>query len=106
MDLTSLSAIALRQGLDAGTFTAVDLMAATLDRIEAVNPALNAIISLRPREELMAEARAADRAGRGGPLHGIPMAVKELVATKGLRTTWGSPVFADHIPDADDLVAV
>ncbi len=105
MDLTSLSAIALRQGLDAGTFTAVDLMAATLDRIEAVNPALNAIISLRPREELMAEARAADRAGRGGPLHGIPMAVKELVATKGLRTTWGSPVFADHIPDADDLVA-
>ena len=65
MDLTSLSAIALRQGLDAGTFTAVDLMAATLDRIEAVNPALNAIISLRPREELMAEARAADRAGRG-----------------------------------------
>jgi amidase len=53
----------------------------------------------------MAEARAADRAPAQGWLHGLPFAVKDLVATKGLRTTWGSPLFADHVPAADGLVA-
>ncbi len=80
-------------------------MAAHLDRIEAINPQINAIVSLRPRAELMAEAQAADRGTREGWLHGLPFAVKDLVATKGLRTTWGSPLHADHVPDTDDLLA-
>ncbi|MCS6892769.1 MAG: amidase family protein, partial [Rhodovarius sp.] len=54
----------------------------------------------------MAAARAADAATmRGealGPLHGLPIGIKDLEATKGLRTTWGSPLFADHIPDQDE----
>ena len=104
-DLTARTACELAAALRGGKVSARELMAATLDRIEAVNPAINAIVTLRPREALLAEAAAADRAGAGGPLHGLPVAVKDLVATKGMRTTWGSPLFADHVPAADDLVA-
>lgn len=105
MDLTSRSATRLVEDMRNGTLTARAVMEAFLDRIEAANPAINAIVSLRLREELLAEAEAADRQPAKGPLHGLPIAVKDLVATKGLRTTWGSPLFADHIPPADDLVA-
>ena len=80
-------------------------MAATLDRIERVNPAINAIVSLRPRAALMAEARAAEREPRRGWLHGVPFAVKDLVETAGIRSTRGSPIFAEHVPVADDLLA-
>ena len=84
--------------------SAAELMAATLDRIEAVNPAVNAIVSLRDRDALMAEARAADAAGPGGALHGLPMAVKDLANVAGLPTTRGSPLFADEIAARDDLM--
>jgi len=69
------------------------------------NPVLNAIVSLRDTNDLMAEARAADDAPTAGWLHGLPHAIKDLCATKGLRTTRGSPLFANHIPQADDLLA-
>lgn len=105
MDLTSLPAGVLVRELRKRTLTATAVMAAFLDRIEAVNPAVNAIVTLRPRESLLAEAEAADRAGPGGPLWGLPVAVKDLVATKGIRTTYGSPLHADFVSAADDLVA-
>ena len=82
-----------------------EVMAATLDRIAEVNGAVNAIVSLREADELMAEARGLDGAAPVGPLHGLPVAVKDLVAVRGVRTTYGSPLFADHVPLADDLVA-
>ena len=86
-DPTALSAGTLSSALAAGELSAAALMEATLARIDAVNPALNAIVSLRPRTELMAEAEAADAAPRRGWLHGIPVAVKDLADTAGLRTT-------------------
>ena len=89
----------------AGNVTAVEVMRATLDRIAAVNGVANAIVSLRGEDELMAEAAAADASPRKGWLHGIPMAVKDLVQTKGIRTTFGSPIFADFVPDKDDILA-
>ena len=104
-DLTALGATPLAALLAAGKVSAVELMTATLDRIAAVNPQLNAIVALRDRAALLAEAAAADAAPRRGWLHGIPLAVKDLVATRGLRTTKGSPLFADLVPETDDRLA-
>lgn len=101
-ELHRLSASTLLSGLAAGELTAEELMEATLARIEAVNPRVNAVVSLRPASELLAEARNKDCNGGGGPLHGLPIAVKDLTQTKGLRTTWGSPLLADFIPPEDD----
>ena len=103
--LTELSATELSGLIARREVSVAELMAATLDWIEAVNPSVNAIVSLRPRDVLMDEAVRADHADRRGWLHGLPMAPKDLVMTKGLRTTWGSPIFADHVPAADALLA-
>ncbi len=84
--------------------SAADLMAQTLDRIKTVNPAVNAIVALRPADDLLAEAKTADTTTPKGPLHGLPIAIKDLAETKGLRSTYGSPVFADNIPTADSLM--
>jgi amidase len=100
VSLTDLSARDQLAGLTRGDFGAVDLMQATLKRIDAVNPKVNAIVSLRDPDVLLAEARAL----KPGPLSGLPMAIKDLAETKGLRTTHGSPIYADHVPDADDLM--
>lgn len=87
--------------------SAVEVMTAFLDQIERVNPHVNAIPTLRPRNELLEAARAADVAlaqrQSAGPLHGLPLAVKDLVATKGIRTTYGSRIYQDFVPDADEL---
>ncbi len=84
-----------------------DVIDAHLARIDAVNATYNAIVSLRPADALLADADAADAiVARGdplGPLHGLPHAVKDLAATKGLRTTFGSPLFADFVPTHDAL---
>ncbi len=105
IDLTALSASDLARALARGEVSAVGIMAAHLDRIEAVNPALNALVALRPRAALMAEAAAADAAPRRGWLHGLPFAVKDLVATAGIATSRGSPLFAGHVPETDELLA-
>ena len=87
--------------------SAVEVMEAHLDRIARVDPVVNAIPTLRPREELLAEARRADdRLAQGdavGALHGLPHAVKDLTLTNGLRTTMGSPIFAELVPKSDAL---
>jgi amidase len=105
MDICDLSALELSRAIAARRLAPSEVMAATLARIAARNPGLNAVVSLRDPEALMAEARALDDAPPRGWLHGVPFAVKDLVATAGLRTTWGSPLHADHVPAADDLVA-
>jgi amidase len=86
-----------------------ELVQAHLDRIAAVDPLLNAVVTVVP-EAALAEADAADRAiGAGaplGPIHGLPIAIKDLEDVAGVRTTYGSPLFAHHVPDADSpLVA-
>ena len=82
----------------------VELMRATLARIEQSQPALNAFITIAA-EPAMAAAKDAEAAVmRGadlGPLHGVPLAVKDLVPTAGIRTTWGSLIYQDHVPETD-----
>lgn len=78
---------------------------AVLDAIDALNPRLNAFTTVSPREDVLAQARAAEREIVGGtyrgPLHGIPVSVKDLIDTAGLRTTYGSGMFRDHVPEVD-----
>lgn len=82
----------------------VDLATACLDRIERLNPVLNAFITVT-HESAMAQARVAeDEIQRGkwrGPLHGIPVGLKDLIDTAGVRTTCGSALFADRVPTED-----
>jgi amidase len=104
MDLSTCTALQLSGALARREISAVDLMQATLERIDAVNPAVNAIVSLRDRDSLMAEARAADAAQSRGWLHGIPMAIKDLMDVAGLRTTEGSRLHAERIAEKDDPV--
>ncbi len=102
--LCELQAVQLRDLMVAGSVSAVEVLGAHLERIELCNPALNAIVTLAAEEALLA-ARAADDARlRGlalGPLHGLPVGVKDLVETAGIRTTYGSPIFAENVPDTD-----
>src|SRR5437867_9364147 len=83
----------------------VALTEAVLAQIDALNPALNAFTTLVPREQVLAGARAAEREIAAGAyrglLHGIPVSVKDLIDTAGLRTTYGSGMFRDHVPEKD-----
>ena len=107
-ELCTFGAVALADMIRRRKASAEEVMAAYLDHIERVNPAVNAIISLRPRTELLAEAREADDAvAKGeavGPLHGVPQAIKDLAFTRGLLTTFGSHLFADFVPDTDSII--
>jgi amidase len=79
-----------------------------LARIDSVNPALNAVVELR-REAALQEATTADeaitRGGDVGPLHGLPMTIKDSFNVAGLHTTWGNPAFEDFVADSDATVA-
>lgn len=84
--------------------SAREVLQAHLDRIEQVNPAVNAVVTLVADRAWQAAARADDQLAAGaevGPLYGLPIAHKDLVPTKGIRTTFGSPLFADNVPDFD-----
>lgn len=105
MTLTRQSATRILADLSAGRLTAEELMEATLARIDAVNPTVNAIVALRDREALMQEARAADQGPRRGALHGLPIAVKDLCDVAGIVSSHGSPTMAGFVPKADDLMA-
>jgi amidase len=87
--------------------SAREILDAHLKQIERVNPKVNAIVTLVP-EQAFAKAKLCDEAAaRGrflGTLHGLPVAHKDLQDTKGIRTTYGSPIFKDHVPAADTLM--
>lgn len=103
-DLVGLSASDMARGIAAGVFSCAEVMAAHLGRIAAVNPAVNAVVSMRDPDILMREARAADAGPSVGWLHGLPFAVKDLQGVAGIRSTSGSPIFADHVPLDDDML--
>ena len=98
-----LDAVALLALLRERKLSAAELMAATLDWIAALNPSFNAIIALRDRDGLMAEARRKDAGAPEGALFGLPLAIKDLSAAKGLPMTMGSPLLKAFVADADSI---
>jgi amidase len=107
VDLCFLPATELAALLRRREVSAREVTQAHLDQIERVNPQVNAVVTL-VAERALDEARAADeRLAAGadvGPLHGLPIAVKDTHETAGIRTTHGSPILADHVPERDELV--
>lgn len=106
-DICFWTALELRSALDRRDLSAREIAQAHLEQIERVNPAVNAVVTL-VAESALAGADGVDRALAAGeapgPLRGLPIAHKDLVETAGIRTTHGSPLWADHIPDRDDLI--
>jgi amidase len=108
-ELCDLAAVELRRLVGARKVSPVELLRSCRERTERINPAVNAIVATC-WERALAEARQAEAAvAQGealGPLHGLPVGIKDLELTAGLRTTYGSPQFEDFVPEADErLVA-
>jgi len=105
-EICFMTATELTRRLRSKELSAVAVMEAHLAQIERVNPAVNAIVTLLP-ERAMDGARAADeKLAHGdavGPLHGLPVAHKDLILTKGIRTTFGSRIYKDFVPDESSL---
>jgi amidase len=100
-DICFTPAARLARLVRARKVSATEVMRAFIAQVERVNPKVNAIVTFLPEQALKA-ARALDRRkSPAGPLAGLPIAYKDLVATKGIRTTQGSPIFRDHVPAED-----
>jgi aspartyl-tRNA(Asn)/glutamyl-tRNA(Gln) amidotransferase subunit A len=104
-DLCWMPAVEMAAAIRRRTVSPVEVMRAVLARVERLNPALNAFVTLTAAQA-MQRARAAERAvmrrgARLGPLHGVPFSTKDLVTTKGIRTTFGTRLYADHVPVED-----
>lgn len=108
-ELCDLSAVELRRRIGTKEVSPVEALDSCLARIEAANDTLNAVVAMAA-ERARDEAKAAEKAVRDGedlgPLHGLPIGIKDLNATAGLRTTYGSLLYEDNVPEEDErLVA-
>ncbi len=106
-DLTLLPAAELRRRMDTGHLTPTALIEASLEVIERLNPELNAVVTLS--ETAIDEARELERRDAAGEQHrgalyGLPVGIKDVTQVGGMRTTFGSPMYADHVPEEDALV--
>jgi amidase len=102
-----MSAVEMARLIRTKKLSAREALAEHLKQIERVNPKVNAIVTLVPEMAEKAAARADELQAHGaklGPLHGLPAAHKDLRPTRGIRTTWGSPLYRDFIPTENDLV--
>jgi amidase len=105
-ELCLLSATEQARALRAGACSSRELIEAHLARIERVDPLVNAIVTRSPERALAAADEADRRRARGDdlpPLHGLPIGHKDLQDTAGVRTTYGSPAYRDHVPSVDAL---
>ena len=104
VSLCDQTAVALRAAIGKGEISPVELLDSCLARIAQVNPRLNAVVSLdaaAARQAAQAAEAAVRRGDELGALHGLPIGIKDLNETKGFRTTFGSPLFAEFVPDFD-----
>ena len=104
-DLCFTPARTLARQIRARKLSATEVVRAFIARIERINPKVNAIVTFLPEPALQA-AKALDRKKDfAGPFAGLPVAIKDVIATKGVRTTWGSLVYRDHVPTEDHILA-
>jgi Asp-tRNA(Asn)/Glu-tRNA(Gln) amidotransferase A subunit family amidase len=106
-DLCYVSAAQLQRLYRARTLSPLEAMQAVLARIDAVNPRVNAYVTVARESALAAAKRATAALGRRaplGPLHGVPVSIKDLTPTQGIRTTWGSKIFEHHVPAEGNLI--
>jgi aspartyl-tRNA(Asn)/glutamyl-tRNA(Gln) amidotransferase subunit A len=106
-EYASLGAAEIAQRVRLGILSPVAVTEAALALLDRFNPTLNAFCTPAPESALAAAVALKARIDRGdaiGPLAGVPVAIKDLVLTKGLRTTFGSTLYADYVPDVDDIV--
>jgi amidase len=103
IDLCFTPARALARLIRTRKVSASEVMRAFIAQIERVNPKVNAIVTFLPEQALKA-AKALDRKKSSAPLAGLPIAYKDLVPTKGIRTTFGSPIYADHVPTENHAI--
>ena len=102
--LTRKSAVELAALVRSREITPLEILEAHLAVIERVNPQFNAIVTLAAEQARTAALAAGDAVMRGegaGRLHGLPVGIKDITPTAGIRTTFGSPLFRDHVPDED-----
>ena len=104
-NITDLDALKLSKAIHDRSLSCREVMQAYLDRIKKYNLKINAIISMRSYDDLILQAQSYDNIKPKGWLHGIPIAIKDLSETKNLKTTWGSPLFKNHISTIDSLVS-
>ena len=105
MSTCDLSAVEARRLIGTKELSPVELLESCIDRIEAVNPAVNAIVATcyeRAREEAQTAERVVMQGDALGPLHGLPFGVKDLNLTEGVRTTFGSLIHEDFVPEEDE----
>jgi amidase len=106
-DLCSMTATEMARRIRRREVSAREVLDAHLERIARANRQVNAMVTLvaeRARAQALALDEAAARGEFAGPLHGLPVAHKDLLETKGIRTTYGSPIFKDHVPDFSTLL--
>ncbi len=106
-ELCFLPAIELVKKIRSHEISPREVMEAHLNQVEMVNPKVNAIVTLVPEQALGMADLAYEKLARGeevGLLHGIPVAHKDLFLTKGIRTTYGSPIYKDYVPREDALI--
>jgi amidase len=106
--IVMMDAMTLADEIRRRQVSCVEVMTAYLDHIDKINPRVNAIVALQDRLSLLAQSEERDRqVARGelmGPLHGFPLAVKDLMPVKGIRTTMGSPILKDFVPEEDGVM--
>jgi aspartyl-tRNA(Asn)/glutamyl-tRNA(Gln) amidotransferase subunit A len=105
-ELWQRSGVELGAAYDSGECTPVDVLDAVLQRIEKVNPRINAFVTLASagaRQSAEASAKRWQTGTASGPLDGVPISVKDNITVRGLRSTWGSKLYADFVPKSDEL---
>ena len=105
-DLAALSATEIVALVKARQISPVEVVKASLDRIERCNPTLNAVVTLNEQaiEDAIALEASIKSSSDTHVLCGVPVGIKDLTPVAGLRTTYGSPIFSDHIPTEDAII--